>query len=157
MKITTFAKLKKEQQELLKKAETVMKNAYNPMSHYFVGAAILTKKNNIYVGTFAENSSMGGTICAERAAVLAANSCGERVFKTIAVIGAHEEFASKEPVTPCGMCRQVISDFAQIGGKDIEIICANTKKNKIYLTSIKELLPVAFGPKDLKINVSKYR
>jgi cytidine deaminase len=157
MKITCWEKITKKEQELIKKAEEVMKNAYNPMSHYFVGAAVLTKEGNIYVGTFAENSSLGGTICAERAAILNANSHGERVFKTIVVIGAHEDFIAKEPVTPCGLCRQVISDFAQIGGKDIAIMCVNTKKNKIYKTSINELLPLAFGPKDLHMDVQKYQ
>lgn len=156
MKTLKFTDLTKEQKQLLEEAEKVMLNAYNPTSHYFVGAAILTKKDKIITGTFAENSSLGLTICAEVTAICTANSLGERNFKTIAIIGKHEDFDSKEPITPCGRCRQFISDFAQIANTDIEIICSNTKKDKIYLTTISELLPKSFGPKDLGMDVKKY-
>ena len=152
-----FKDLKPWQQELISKAESVMKNAYNPLSHFFVGAALLTKKGNIYLGTFAENSSLGLTICAEPAAILAANTKGERKYKAIVVIGGGEKFDCKEPVTPCGRCRQIISDFAQISDYDIEIICCNTKKDKIILTNISELLPLAFGPKDLNQDLERFR
>ena len=157
MKTVHWKELESWQQNLLKKAEAVMKNAYNTISHYYVGAAVLTKKGNIYQGTFAENASLGLTICAEPAAILAANTAGERTFKAIAVIGAHEKFASKEPVTPCGRCRQFISEFAQLSGKDILVISSNTKKDKIYLAMISELLPLAFGPNDLGLDLKRLR
>src|SRR3989344_914168 len=111
---TTFSKLKPYQKALLKEAESVMKNAYNLMSHFYVGAALQTKKGKIFKGTFAENSSCGLTICAEVAAILAANTQKERNYQTIAVIGAGEKFDCLDPVTPCGRCRQFIYDFAQI-------------------------------------------
>jgi hypothetical protein len=79
------------QRNLLGKAESVMRNSYNPYSHFYVGAAVLTQGGKIYLGTFAENSSQGMTICAEPAAILAANTDGERMFRAIAVIGAGEE------------------------------------------------------------------
>lgn len=157
MRIVKFKDLEPWQQKLLLKAEAVMRNAYNVTSHYYVGAAVLTKKGKVYQGTFAENASLGLTVCAEVAAILAANTAGERTFKAIAIIGAHENFTSKEPVTPCGRCRQWISEFAQLADYDIEVISANTKKDKIYVSVISELLPVAFGPKDLGINVRKFR
>lgn len=125
MKETTFKKLEAWQKDLVLKAEGVMRRAYNLYSHFCVGAALLTNSGKIYLGTFAENSSQGGTICAERAAVLAANTDGERYYKAIAIIGAGETFDCKEPVTPCGECRQFISDFAQIAEHDIIIICSN--------------------------------
>lgn len=156
MKLTKFSELNKSQKDLVTKAESVMKNAYNPLSHFYVGAALLTKKGNIYLGTFAENSSLGLTICAEPAAILAANTAGERNYKAMAVIGGGEKFDCNEPITPCGRCRQIISDFAQVSDYDIKIICCNTKKDKIILTKISELLPLAFGPKDVKTDVKKF-
>jgi cytidine deaminase len=134
-----------------------MKNAYNLYSHFYVGAAVLTIEDKVYLGTFAENSSQGGTICAERAAILAANTNRERMYKAIAVIGAGEAFDCSDPITPCGMCRQFIYDFSQIAERDIEIICSNTKMDKVYLTTINELLPYAFGPKDVKQDLERFR
>ena len=152
-----FEQLEKWQQDLLLKAEGIMENAYNVYSNYHVGCAILAKDIKMFLGTFAENSSYGATICAERAALLNANTNGERILKAIAVIGRHKNFDSLDPVTPCGLCRQFISEFAHISDYDIELICSNTKKDKIYLTTINELLPYAFGPKDLNMDLSKFR
>ncbi len=157
MKETTFNKLENWQKDLILKAESVMRRSYNLYSHFCVGAAVLSNSGKIYLGTFAENSSQGGTICAERAAILAANTDGERYYKAIAVIGAGETFDCKEPVTPCGECRQFMNDFAQIAQQDIMLICSNTKKDKIFITSIKELLPVPFGPDDSGQDVSRFR
>lgn len=152
-----FEQLQTWQQQLLLQAESVMKNAYNLYSHFYVGSAVLSFDGNIYLGTFAENTSQGGTICAERAAILAANTNKERRYKAIAVIGAGETFDCIDPVTPCGICRQFIYDFAQIAEHNIEIICSNTKKDKIILTTINELLPHAFGPKDLNHDLERFR
>jgi len=154
---TKFENLDPWQQELLRRAEGVMKNAYNLYSHFYVGAALLTMKGNIYVGTFAENSSQGMTICAEPAAVLAANTNGERMYKAIAVIGAGETFNAPEPITPCGRCRQILYDFSQIGQHDIEVISSNTKMDKILIAGINELLPRAFGPKDVGLDLERFR
>jgi len=154
---TKFENLEPLQQDLLRKAEGVMKNAYNLYSHFYVGAALLTKKGSVYVGTFAENSSQGMTICAEPAAVLAANTNGERMFEAIAVIGAGETFDALEPITPCGRCRQILYDFSQIGQYDIQVISSNTKKDKILLATISELLPRAFGPKDVGLDLERFR
>lgn len=152
-----FDELQNWQQSLLLQAESIMKNAYNLYSHFYVGSAVLTSKDTVYLGTFAENSSQGGTICAERAAILAANTNKERMYKAIAVIGAGEAFDCHDPITPCGMCRQFIYDFSQIAEYDIEIICSNTKKDKIYITTINELLPYAFGPKDVQLDLERFR
>jgi cytidine deaminase len=152
-----FEQLENWQQSLLLQAESIMKNAYNLYSHFYVGSAVLTIDGTVYLGTFAENSSQGGTICAERAAILAANTNKARAYKAIAVIGAGETFDCHDPVMPCGMCRQFIYDFSQIAKYDTEIICSNTKKDRVYLTTINELLPYAFGPKDLKHDLERFR
>jgi cytidine deaminase len=157
MKEIKFEQLEDWQKNLILKAESVMRNAYNLYTHFCVGAAVLTKTGKIYLGTFAENSQAGGTICAERTTILAANTDKERYYKAIAVIGAGESFDSKDPVTPCGVCRQFIYDFSEIGEEDIMIICSNTKKDKIIITSVRELLPIPFGPKDVEQDLSRFR
>lgn len=117
---------------LVEKALSARKNAYAPYSHFHVGAAILTESGNIYTGCNVENASFGAAICAERAAVCAAVSAGEKSITALAVA------AGETPVTPCGICRQFLSEFG-----DFPIICANASgKFKIYDLSV--LLPCAF-------------
>lgn len=157
MKTVTYKDLNKQQKKLLDEAEKAMENAYNPYSKFYVGAAILTQDGDIITGSNVENAAYGSTICAERACVLRANAMGKRMFSSIAIISRGENFETKEPSAPCGSCRQVLYEISQISGEDLKIILSNTSKEKIILTSIKELLPLAFGPLDLQINLEKYR
>ena len=89
--------------KLLAAAVQAAKNSYSPYSHFAVGAAILTKNGNIYLGTNIENVSYGGTVCAERVAVWKAVSEGELEMEALAVVGP----GTKEAY-PCAMCRQVL-------------------------------------------------
>lgn len=157
MTIKTFGELELWQKELLDRAAAVMENAYNLASNFYVGSAVLTKDGKIFAGANTENSSYGKTVCAETAAVVAANASGQRQFKAIALIGRGQTFDCSEPITPCGGCRQVINDFAEISNFNIEIICSNTKKDRIILTSINELYPLPFGPKNLNADLSRFR
>ncbi|MDP4153115.1 MAG: cytidine deaminase [Bacillota bacterium] len=100
---------------LINKAALAKENAYCPYSRFRVGAALLTDNGNVYLGSNVENASLGATICAERSAIVAAVSNGERKFKAIAIAG------DKDFCYPCGICRQFISEF----GEDIEIISVN--------------------------------
>lgn len=118
--------------ELLNIARDVANNSYSPYSKFRVGASILTKKGNIYKGTNVENRSYGATICAERGAISSAISSGENEFIAIAIIGLDSE----EILPPCGICRQIISEF----GSNIDIIMAN-KDMKYKIKKIKDLLP----------------
>ena len=122
--------------ELVKKAEEVRKHSYSPYSGFSVGAALLTKKGNVYTGTNVENASYSPTICAESSAIVKAISEGEREFVAVAVISsAHDEY-----VTPCGVCRQRIFEF----GDDIKVICAKSIDDYLEY-SIDELLPRGFN------------
>lgn len=115
--------------------------AYAPYSHYTVGAALLTAEGEIYQGGNIENASYGATNCAERTAVFKAVSEGRRKFRAIAIAGGLE---GKEPVDyayPCGICRQVLQEFA---GEEFRIIVARSITDyKIY--RMEELLPHGFG------------
>jgi cytidine deaminase len=157
MKEIKFEELSEKEKELLKSASEAMNNSYSPYSKFSVGAAILTQDGQIITGANVENAAYGSSICAERSAIMRANAMGKRMFDKIAIISKGEDFDTKEPSAPCGSCRQVIFEFAQISKKDIEIILSNTKMSKIIISTISEILPMAFGPDDLGINVEKYR
>lgn len=125
---------------LAKKAVEAKSKALATYSNFHVGAALLTEDDKIYTGCNIESSSYSLTICAERTAIFKAISEGERKFKAIAVTGDTEGF-----ISPCGACRQVISDLCG----DIDVVLVNSKnETKVMKTS--ELLPFAFSDKDLK-------
>lgn len=119
--------------ELYLKAKEISKNAYAPFSKFHVGTALLTKKGNVYLGVNVENSTYGATICAERNAVLAAVTAGEREFDTIAIV------ANDSKVYPCGICRQFLFEF----GEEIRVVLGENE-DKIEVYKISELLPNGF-------------
>lgn len=134
--------------DLLKSACAVSANAYNPYSGsgYVVGAAVENSDGSQFSGTFMENASFGMTVCAEVAAVLAANSAGHRDIVRIAVVGGYpSQNEPGPPCTPCGRCRQVIWEAAKINRREIEIYCADLSLTNILLTTSGELLPLAWG------------
>lgn len=108
-------------------------------SKFYVGAALLTENGKVYQGGNIETSSYSLTICAERTAVFKAISEGERKFKAIAVAGDTEDY-----ISPCGACRQVLSDLCG----NIDVIMVN-KKNEYKIVKLSELLPYAFSDEDL--------
>jgi len=122
-------------EELVKIASEAKQNAYAPYSGFKVGAAVVTDKGNIYTGINIENASYGATNCAERTAVFKAVSNGERKIDIVAISSESEDF-----IFPCGICRQVLAEFAH---KDTKIICSKKNGDFIVLT-LEELLPHAF-------------
>lgn len=125
---------------LAKKAVEAKSRALPTYSNFHVGAALLTDNDKIYAGCNVESSSYSLTICAERTAIFKAISEGERKFKAIAVAGDTKGF-----IFPCGACRQIISDLCG----DIDVILVDSENN-IKVLKASELLPFAFGDKDLK-------
>lgn len=157
MKEVKYEQLEPLRKLLLDDAARVMPKAYNPYSHFYVGAAILDKSGNIIAGANVENAAYGSTICAERAAILHANARGLRLFESIAIIARGETFDTTTVTAPCGSCRQMIYESSQLAETDLEVIMSTTKKDKIIVATISELLPLAFGPKDVGVDVKKYR
>lgn len=119
--------------ELYKEAMHVSQNGYAPYSHFCVGAAVLTESGRIFKGVNVENASYGMTICAERSAVSAAVTAGERDIRAVAVA------SSGGMALPCGACRQVLLEF----GDDMEVITGKDEEH-IEVYSIRELLPKGF-------------
>ena len=131
----------KSDDELIKIALKAREKAYVPYSHFKVGAALETKDGRVYEGCNIENASYGLTNCAERTAFFAAlaDGCRPGDFVKLGVVGQTEDV-----ISPCGACRQVISELAA----DCEIVLANLE-GKMLKTNIQNLLPGAFSAKDL--------
>lgn len=126
-------------QKLIKAALDARKNSYSPYSGYSVGAAILTAEGEIFTGCNIENASYGATMCAERTALFSAVAAGKRDFTMIAIVGG-KAYEADTPY-PCGICRQVLSEFC---GKDFKIIVAKSEKDYEEYT-LGELLPFSFS------------
>ena len=122
-----------------------------------MGAALLLDDGEIITGANVENVAYGSTICAERMAIGRANATGKRIYDAIAVIARGEDFDTAVVTGPCGSCRQMIFESSCVSGKDIEVIMSNTRKDKIIISTIRELLPLAFGPKGLGVDIESYR
>jgi cytidine deaminase len=130
---------KEEKQSLIDLANEARRRAYVPYSNYPVGAALRTKTGRLFTGVNVENAAYPTTICAERVAVFKAVSEGEREFEVIAVV-------TDNGGSPCGSCRQVLAEF----GLDTIVLIADGQGRLIKQTTVKELLPEAFTPKDLQ-------
>ncbi len=122
------------------RAVEMLERAYCPYSNHPVGAALECADGTVYTGCNVENAAFGPSICAERTAIVKAVSEGHRDFKRIAIAGK-----SEMPCVPCGVCRQVLREFA---APELEILCVGgTGKTARYTLS--ELLPESFGPEFL--------
>ena len=131
---------RKTKDELYKKAKIAREKAYVPYSEFPLGAAVLTSNGKIYTRNNIENATYSLTNCAERTAIFKAVSEGDKNIEAIMVVSGTDD-----PVTPCGACRQVISEF----GNDIEVIMMNLKGEEIRC-NIAELLPNAFNQGDME-------
>jgi cytidine deaminase len=132
---------KMEEKELLKEAVKAREFAYVPYSKFKVGAALVSKDGQIFHGCNIENAAYSVTNCAERTALFKAYSDGVTKFEKLVVTADTDG-----PVSPCGACRQVISELCDA---DMEVILTNIKGD-IQRITVKDLLPGAFSSKDLK-------
>lgn len=119
--------------------------SYSPYSGFKVGAALLTKDGEIYTGCNIENASYTPTNCAERTAFFKAVSEGVREFQVICIVGGQNGVLT-EYAAPCGVCRQVMMEFCN--PETFQIILA-INKEKYDVFTLKELLPLGFGPANL--------
>ncbi len=124
--------------QLLQQAIAARDNAYCPYSGYAVGAALQTSSGKIYTGCNVENASFSATLCAERSAIAAAVSAGEREFQAIAIAGGKGD-ALDSNTTPCGVCRQVLAEFCT---PDFKVILGDCAHLQVY--TMEQLLPAAF-------------
>ena len=129
---------------LYESAVAVRKNSYSPYSNFKVGASLLLDDNNIVSGTNVENSSYGLACCAERNALFTAIGMGYKKenIKALLVVANTDG-----PCSPCGACRQVISELMN---PDADVILTN-RKNDIKVFTVKDLLPFSFSKDDLNV------
>ena len=127
-------------EDLLARADAVAARAYAPYSGFDVGCAVLTRDGTVIEGVNVENASYGLCNCAERTAIFSAAAAGERRVRAVVVYTP-----TPAPTLPCGACRQVINEF---GPEALVIsICDSERRME---TTLPDLLPHAFGPKDLR-------
>ncbi len=131
---------KETQDILIKKAIEARARSYAPYSGFSVGAALLCADGSIYTGANIENASFSPTICAERVAFFSAVHDGKREFDAIAIVGEKKGLDPDKPCPPCGVCRQVMSEFCQ---GDFQIILGS-EQEPILLT-LDELMPHRFS------------
>lgn len=125
--------------DLIERARQARRNAYAPYSNYAVGAALLADSGRVYVGVNVENAAYPVGMCAERTALFTAVAQGERAFQAIAVVTEDGGF-------PCGSCRQALSEF----GPDTFVWIADGQGRLTGETTVRDLLPQAFGPANLR-------
>jgi cytidine deaminase len=143
--------------QLVAEARDAARNAHAPYSQFAVGAAVLLDDGTVITGANFENASYGLSLCAETVAIATASAAGRlRDIVAIGVIGGAMDadgFATgTTPVSPCGRCRQVINEAAQMGRRDLPVYCGAAQGDAIRTYAISELLPDAFGPADLGIS-----
>lgn len=124
---------------LIEKALEAKKRSYSPYSKFKVGAAVIMENGEVYTGTNIENAAYSPTICAERVAIFKGVYEGNRKIKKLVVTG------DTKYTYPCGVCRQVISEFAN--GNTLIIIANSVENYKTY--KFEEILPYGFSNKDL--------
>ena len=129
---------------LLAIAEEARKSAYSPYSGITVGAALLTKDGRIYKGANIENASYTPTVCAERVAFFKAISEGESEFLAIAIAGGEADSPSKADFPPCGVCRQVMTEFCK---PDFRVIWGNGEI--VTAKTLCEIMPDSFDKTNL--------
>ncbi len=134
-------------EKLIEMAIKAREFSYSPYSHFQVGAALLGKSGKIYTGCNIENAGYSPSNCAERTAFFKAVSQGEKEFSGIAIVAGHED-GPLVVTAPCGVCRQVMMEFCDY--ESFPIILATSTTNYQEYT-LKEILPLGFGPNDLAI------
>ena len=120
---------------LLEASQGARSHAHAPYSGFAVGAALLAEDGRVFVGANVENASYGLSICAERSAMSAAVAAGVRRFHAICIVAP-----GPEPASPCGMCRQVLSEFPPSFP-----VRSYTPEGKVWNSDVSALLPNAFG------------
>ena len=148
--ICTFEEMNEEQKTVVEKAIEATRNSYSPYSHFKVGACVMLADGTTVIGANQENAAYPVGLCAERAAILAAQSqCPEQHITRIAIAAkntAGELLA--QPISPCGSCRQVILEIEERYNHPIEILLYGTEH--IYVVkSVKDLLPLCFVNTDM--------
>ena len=151
IKIYSPDELSAEEQQLVEVAKKATTRSYAPYSHFHVGAAALLANGEIISGTNQENAAYPSGICAERTTLFYANSQHpQQAVKALAIAARTSEgHWTETPISPCGACRQVMTETENRFGKPMKVLLCSTRE-VFVIESAKDLLPVSFGSEDLK-------
>lgn len=142
----TFEELNADQQKAVLASREAQNNAYAPYSQFKVGAALLLNDDTIIKGSNQENKAYPSGLCAERVALFSYGAQSNRSgIKMIAISGGGELLNANENFTPCGGCRQVMAEFAEMQDSPYEIILENGDGSYTVFDEIQQLLPFIFG------------
>jgi cytidine deaminase len=138
---------------LLDAAKAAASNAHAPYSGFGVGAALLLDDGSIVTGCNFENASYGLSLCAEAVALATLNAQGKlRQLREVGIVGGALKdgaIGGKAPVRPCGRCRQILNEAAQLARTDLIVHCASADLSVVEKHRLSDLLPFSFGPQDL--------
>ena len=150
IKLCDFTELPKEEQEILTEAIRATDNSYANYSKFYVGAALRLNNGKIMIGATQENAAFPSGLCAERTAIFAAQAnYPDQPIRTLAVAAKNSDGLLKQPVTPCGACRQVILEIEDRYKSPIRILLYGTEG--VYcIDSVKDLLPLSFIDENMR-------
>lgn len=138
---------------LIRTAKAAAAHAHAPYSHFGVGAALLLDDGSVVTGCNFENASYGLTLCAETVALATLNAQGKlKAVREIAIVGGALKdgaISGSAPVRPCGRCRQVLNEAAQLARTDLIVHCASADLTVVEKHRLSDLLPLPFGPADM--------
>lgn len=147
----TAADLPATDAALLAEARQIAEVAYAPYSNFFVGAAARLANGIVVKGTNQENAAYPAGMCAERTLMFAAATAYPGIgIETMAISYDNKNGESNQPISPCGMCRQVLTEFEERTGQSIKLIMGGLNGQVYIVQSAKELLPLTFTSDDLK-------
>lgn len=136
--------------ELIQQARENTKNAYAPYSHFHVSAVAKLVNGKVVTGTNQENAAYPVGICAERVLLSAVSSLyPNAAIDTIAITYHNLDGESKKPVSPCGMCRQALSEYEQLSKNPIRILLSGMEGEVLEIQKSSQLLPLSFSSGDL--------
>ena len=146
VRVYSYNELTEEQKFLVDLAREATSHSYSPYSNFKVGAALKLDNGEVFIGANQENAAFAG-ICGERAALYAAGAKYPGVpVKTVVITSFTRDEFVVEPTAPCGVCRQVMSEFCD---GDFVIMTSNRDMTEIVIETLDQMMPHRFGPKDL--------
>ena len=150
IKVCTMDELTPADRELVERAINATNNAYAEYSHFYVGAALRLSDNTIVTGANQENAAFPSGLCAERTAIFAAQAnYPDKSITTLAIAARNDNGLMKQPISPCGACRQVISGVEDRYGTPLRILLYGTEG--VYcIASAKDLMPLTFTDDSMK-------
>lgn len=142
--VCQLEELSADEQALIKKAIEATKNSYSPYSHFSVGAALLLENGEMVIGANQENAAYPSGLCAERSAIFAAQSTRpDQPIKALAIAARNSGGLMKQPIVPCGACRQVVLEIEDRYKKPVRILLYGTETVYV-IDTVKDLLPLQF-------------